>query len=309
MKRSLGAAVVLAMLLAALAATVAVTLFAEQQRWSRTVEHRRDAVQTQALALAGIQWARQIVRDNAKPHQTDLTEPWALALPPIPLENGELHGVIVDAQGRLNVNALGEEGSTRDAERARIARLFALRGGPAAALDAIADWIDRDRDPRKGGAEDAYYAAQSPPAIAANAPILRVGELAAVKGVTPAFLNAVASFLVALPPAARLNVNTAPPEVLEAVVENLPRDGSAAILAERAQKPFSTVAEFRARLPRGATVSGLDSLTVQSDYFLVTIAARQGATVSRARALLRRGSGPSAVAPAPWPTVVWQVVE
>ena len=55
------------MLIAALAAAVAATVFADQQRWSRTVEHRRDQVQAQALAMAGVQWARQILDDDAPP--------------------------------------------------------------------------------------------------------------------------------------------------------------------------------------------------------------------------------------------------
>ena len=59
-----GAAIVLAMLLAALAAAVAVSVFADQQRWSRTALHRRDQVQAQALALAGVQWGRQILYDD-----------------------------------------------------------------------------------------------------------------------------------------------------------------------------------------------------------------------------------------------------
>jgi hypothetical protein len=49
MKRERGAAIILAMLIAALAAAVVATVFADQQRWSRTVEHRRDQVQAQTL--------------------------------------------------------------------------------------------------------------------------------------------------------------------------------------------------------------------------------------------------------------------
>jgi hypothetical protein len=41
---------------------------------------------------------------------------------------------------------------------------------------------------------------------------------------------------------------------------------------------------------------------VRSNYFYVTIEARQGATLSRVRALLRRGDERK-------PVVVWQVVE
>jgi general secretion pathway protein K len=303
MIRERGAAVVLAMLIAALAAAVAATVFADQQRWSRSVEHRRDQVQAQALAIAGVQWARQILDDDARRSDVDhLGEPWALRLPPIPVENGEIRGTIVDAQGRLNVNALGSAGAAAQRERARIAALFAQRGGPVAALDAIADWVDADGAARAGGAEDAFYLAQPTPGLAANVPVLRVADLAVVKGVTSQTLAAVAPFLSALPAGTPLNVNTAPPEVLAAIVDNLTAERSAALVAARAQKPYTTVAEFRARLPDGATLAGDEGLAVRSAFFYVGIEAKQGATLARARALLRRNAGA-------WPTVVWQVVE
>ncbi len=294
---------ILAMLLAALAAAIAASLFADQQRWSRIVENRRDQVQAQALAMAGVQWARQILYDDAQRSTIDyLGEPWALTLPPIPLENGEIRGAISDAQARLNINALGAPGAQATPERARIERLFAQRGGPAAAIDAIADWIDVDGTPRPNGAEDARYAALPAPGLAANAPLFRVAELAEVIGVTTPSLGRVLPFLSALPVDTPTNVNTAPPEVLAAIVENLSSDGQAALLARRAQRPFATVADFRASLPQGATLAGEDSLSVKSDNFYVTIEAREGRTLARARALLHRSAGA-------WPAVVWQVIE
>jgi general secretion pathway protein K len=298
-----GAAVILAMLIAALAAAVAATVFADQQRWGRSVLHRRDQVQAQALAMAGVQWARQILDDDARRSAIDhLGEPWALSLPPIPVENGEIRGAIVDAQSRLNINALGSTAASAQTERARVAALFAQRGGPTAALDAIADWIDADGIAREGGAEDAYYAAQPASGLAANAPILRVAELALVRGAAPQALAAVAPFLSALPAGTALNVNTAPLEVLAAVVDNLAGERGAGLVASRAQKPFTTIAEFRARLPDGAVLVDDRALSVRSSYFYVTVEARQGATRARARALLRR-SGSA------WPAIVWQVVE
>jgi general secretion pathway protein K len=213
-----------------------------------------------------------------------------------------VRGAIVDAQGRLNVNALGATGANAEVERARLERLFAQRGGPAGAIDAIADWIDRDPVVREGGAEDAWYASRPRGGVAANAPVLRVAELGEVKGVTPSTLAAVAPFLAALPAGTPLNVNTAAPEVLAAVVDKLAGEGLAALVASRAQKPFATVAEFRARLPESASVVADETLSVKSDYFYVTIEARQGQTVARARALLHRRSGE-------WPDVVWQLVE
>jgi general secretion pathway protein K len=302
-RRDRGAAVVLAMLLAAFAAAVAATVFADQQRWSRSVLHRGEHAQAQVLAMAGVQWSRQILHDDARRSVIDhLGEPWAMTLPPIPLDNGEIRGAITDAQARLNVNALGGTGTGAATLRAWIARLFAQRGGPVGALDAIADWIDADGIVRPEGAEDAHYAAQPASGVAANAPLVRTMELAAVKGVAPRALAAVAPHIAALPSGTPVNVNTASPEVLGAMVENVSGDALAALVADRARKPFTTVAEFRARLPQDAVLRGEESLSVRSSFFYVSVEARQGTTRARARALLRRTDGD-------WPAVVWQIVE
>jgi general secretion pathway protein K len=267
------------------------------------VEHRRDQVQAQALAMAGVLWTLQIVDDDARRSDIDhLGEPWALTLPPIPLENGEIRGAIVDAQGRLNINALSATNASAEQERVRLGRLFAQRGMPSAMIAAIADWIDADSVAEDSGGEDAFYLAQSAPRLAANAPILRVAELGAVKGVTPRMLAAVLPYLSALPAGTPVNVNTAPREVLAAIVGNADAESLEALLADRVRKPFTTIAEFRARLPEGAALASDVALSVKSSYFYVTIEARQGVTRSHARALLRRGGGGK-------PAIVWQVVE
>ena len=303
LNRVRGAAIILAMLIAALAAAVAATVFADQQRWSRSVEHRRDQVQAQALVMAGVQWARQVLDDDARRSDIDhLREAWAIPLPPIPLDNGEIRGAIVDAQGRLNINALGDNGATADLERRRIAALFAQRGGPTAALDAIADWIDTDAIVRDAGAEDAYYAAQPVAGLPPDAPVVRIAELASVKGVTAQTLEAVAPFLSALPAGTPVNVNTALPEVLATIVDSLDGDRLAALISDRGAKPFTSIQDFRARLPKGASLTSDSALAVKSGFFYVTVEARQGETLARARALLRRSAGaPTAIA--------WQVVE
>jgi len=298
-----GAALVVAMLIAALAAAIAMTLAADQERWRASVEQRRDQVQAQALALAGVQWARQVVQDDTRAGGLDhLGEVWALPLPPTPVENGSIEGRIVDAQGLLNVNNLAKEGPVAITERVRLGRLFARLGIDAAALDAIADWVDDDDVARAGGAEDGWYSAQRPASLAANAPLLRVGELAAVRGLSPAAVAALAPYLIALPPPTALNVNTASPEVLAAAAGIADAQGLAALVAGRAQKPFTTVAEFRARLPRGSEPGEAAGYAVSSQFFLVTVRARQGAALAQARALLHREGNDR-------PAIAWQVVQ
>jgi general secretion pathway protein K len=217
------------------------------------------------------------------------------------MEDGEIRGAIVDAQGRLNVNALGLAGESAP-ERARFAALFTQRGAAHDVLGPIADWIDDDRAVRDAGAEDAFYLAQPVPHLAANGPVLRVAELAVVKAMTSRGLASVLPFLSALPPGTPVNVNTAPPEVLAAIADNLAGERLESLVADRARKPFTTVAEFRARLPEGAKLASDIGLSVNSSYYYVTMEARQGANRARARALVRRSGGAASA-------IVWQVLE
>ena len=300
-----GAAIIMAMLLAALAATVAVTLLWQQQRWLSAHEHRRDQVQAQALALAGIQWARQIIHDNAPAGApVHLGQPWALRLPAIPIENGSISGYIVDAQSRINVNNLADE-TAQAPSRAALVQLFAMLGLPPTLLNAITDWIDADNTVTEpGGAEDAWYLAQSTPGFAANAPVRRIDELLAVRGSDAAQLERLRPFVSAIDAPAAVNVNTAPPEVLSAVVAGLDRAGALKLVATRTEAPFVSIFDFRARLARPDLFFDEALVDVKSSWFEVSIEARQGETLARARALLKRASSG-----AEWPTLVWQTVE
>lgn len=299
--RQTGAAVVLAMLLAAFAAVVAATVFADQQRWGRNVENRRDRVQGAAIAMAGLQWARQILYDDARSSTLDhLGEPWALTLPPIPLANGEIRGAITDAQARLNINDLAA-GPSAALARVRLTRLFTQRGGPVGSLPAIVEWLGAEVMPRVPLLATSGSSAAAVPNPMNAAPV-RVAELGAVRSVSSDALAAVRPFLTALPARTAVNVNTAPLEVFAAIFDDAPPEALAALVAARKSKPFATVAEFRARIPENLRLASEEGLDVKSRYFEVTVEARQGATVTRARALVRRD-------PERWPVIVWEVVE
>jgi len=295
----------MAMLLAALAATIAATLLWQQQRWAGEYERRRDQVQAQALAMAGVQWARQILFENAPATMVNLTQPWAFRLPTTPIENGSIGGYITDAQGRLNVNNLAPGGTAATSAQAALQRLFVALGVPVALLNALADWVDADdQTTSNGGAEDSYYLAQDPPGLAANAPVRRIGELLAVRGADPALIARLAPFIDALDAPVSVNVNTAPAEVLMAAVAGLDAAGATTLVASRMTKPFANLSDFRSRLPPGNLSVDETLLSVTSNWFVVTIEARQGDTVARARALLKRATVPTA-----WPDVIWQTVE
>jgi general secretion pathway protein K len=292
------------MLIAALVAAVAATLLWQQQWNLRHHQARREQVQAQALVVAGLQWARQILRDDARGGSVDhLGEVWALRLPATPVEDGEISGFIVDQQGLFNVNNIVRGGRAVEARVEVLRRLLETAGLPAATADAIVDWLDADSVASgEGGAEDADYAKREPPALAANRPLLRVAELASVKGLGVGVLAALHARLAALPEETPLNVNTATAEVLQATLPGLDATRVQQLLRDRAARPFTSVAEFRSRIANTGIPVDEEALSVSSRYFTVTVEARQGETRARGRALLRRdvqGLG----------AVVWQVVE
>ena len=298
-----GAALILAMLVAALAATVAVALASEQQRWFADVGNRRDQVQAQSLALAGVQWARQILNDDARSGTLDyLGEPWAYPLPPTPIANGAVEGRIEDAQGRFNLNNLALDTPAGTAERLRLANLFSSKGVDPRMLDAIADWIDADSVPRANGAEDEYYAQRATTALAANAPLVRAAEFTSVLGASAKAWAALAADVAALPAGTALNINTANADVIGAAIPELAGDKLASFIAERARRPFSTMSELRERLPRDVKLPEGATFAFSSSYFLVSVRSRQGDAIAQARALLKREGRE-------WPIVLWQTLE
>ena len=303
--RAAGAALVLAMLLAALAASIVAGLLWHQQLWLRQYDFGRDQSQAQSLARSGIDWARLILQEDARTSNVDhFGEQWAIRLPPTPLENGEIGGEITDQQGLFNVNALVKGGAVQPDVLARYARLLVLLNLPASLGPALADWLDANGEVTPGGGlEDGHYVALKPPRVAANRPLVTPDELALVGGYTPAVLARLLPFVTALPSPAgsAININTAPPEVLAATLEGLTLADANRLAAARGNRPFFTVADFRSRLPAGVAINEL-ALRVTSDGFVVRVDVRQGEVQATGLALvLREGGG--------WPRIVWQMIE
>jgi general secretion pathway protein K len=61
-----GAALIVAMLLAAIAASIVAGLFWHQQLWLRQHDYQRDQLQATSLARSGIDWARLIQQEEAR---------------------------------------------------------------------------------------------------------------------------------------------------------------------------------------------------------------------------------------------------
>jgi general secretion pathway protein K len=299
-----GAALLLAMAIMAIAAVAATAMLVSLGTWSRQSGLVADHLQAEELVTAGGDWARALLYDDRR-SSGDVDhagEPWALRLPPVPFENGELAGRIEDQQGLFNLNNLVRNGKLDVTQYARFQRLLAILGLPADLAAALADWIDADDMPQPaGGAEDAYYLGLTHPYLTANTPLTDLGELALVRGFDAGVRARLAPFVTALPGNTALNVNTAPAEVLAATVDGLDLDSARALVARRGGIFYRNKADFLSQLGEGATVSEQD-VRVGSDYFLLTLRVTYGKTLARGQLLLAR------VDPTQWPRVVWEKI-
>jgi len=295
-----GVAIVLAMGVVALAAIAATAIMVSQSTWARQTELTANQMQAQAVLQAGSDWARAVLSDDLRAGSVDhLGEPWALKLPPLQVENGELVGSIVDQQGRFNLNNVVTEGKISLAQLAHLRRLLAILGLPDELADALADWVDADGEPHpRYGAEDAYYLALEPPYLTANQPLTDVAELALVRGFDDTVRARLHPYVSALPRFTAVNVNTAPPEVLAAVVEGLELGGAQLLVAQRERAYFRSADDFLRRLPQGAAAATND-ISVSTDYFMATLRVTIGGAQARGKALLARGA-------TGWPVIVWR---
>ncbi len=294
-----GVAIVLAMGVVAMATMGAAAIMLTQSTWSRASELSTDHTQAQVLIQAGADWARALLGYDRRANNVDhRDEPWAMRLPAMPVENGELTGYIEDQQGRFNLNNLVKDGKVNVAQVAIFQRLLAALGLAPELADTLADWLDADSEAQPQGAEDAYYLALQRPYLAANRPLIDVDELVLVRGFNEAARARLGSFVSALPRFTPVNANTASPEVLSAVIDGLSLDASRSLVSRRERTHFRSYDDFFRQLPSGLIVPA-ENISVNSDYFLATLRVTMGGARARGTALLARSSTEL------WPAIIW----
>jgi len=271
-RRQRGVAVITALLLTTLAITIVASLFWQQQVQVRSIENQRLQLQKQWVLRGALDWAGLILREDAK-HSSidDLNEPWAVPLAETRLdqyvENGRaddeasdatLSGGISDAQARLNLTNLCLNGTINPIEVAAFARLLSNAKVDPALAQATADLM-------------ATTQAKPVAANPGNQPIpqpmalTQTDDLLAVPGFTPQTLDQIKDFVIFLPVSTQVNVNTAPAEVLAAIIGTLTLSDAALLVANRGTASFLNSADFANRLPG----KSIPAISVTTNYFLV----------------------------------------
>jgi len=288
-KKSRGVALITALLITALATIIVTNLAWDNvmDRQRATVLHRDQAIQ---VALGAESWVIDILRQDLQDNQTDhLGEIWASELPGLPIEGGEVFGVIEDLQARFNINNLVDNRGRVDQDSVdQFKHLLNALGLDPRFAGITADWIDSDTDPLfPDGAEDSIYTGLTPPYRTNNQSLTSVSELAAIEGMDRATFRLLEPHISALPGRTEINVNTATAPVLMSLDENMTAANVEALISEREGAGFSDPAASFSAI--GLTIPP-SKLGESSQYFRLKVVVRIGTVRITLYSLLLRGT-------------------
>jgi general secretion pathway protein K len=255
---SRGAALLLAMVILTLVATLAAGMVWQQSRAVEVEAAERAHVQSEWILTGALDWARLILREDTRAGGPDhLGEPWATPLAEARLSsflaadrdnNAEggpeafLSGAIVDAQSRYNLrNLIDGEGKVVEVEAKALARLCDAAGLPTDTAARLA-----------GGLRAAWSTSTDDAAVTPIAP-QRVAQLVWL-GLDAATVARLEPYVSLLPVQTAVNANTASREVLLAAIDGLDLGTAERLLQMRQRNPFRSVDEIRRELPEGMKV-------------------------------------------------------
>lgn len=253
MRGNRGFALVLTLVVTAL--MVAITAELIHQVYVDTSLSRgfRDGQQASLLAESGITAGVKYLK-----FRFPNSEKYSTLVDPLKQEDevGTIEIKVTEESGKINLNLLAGPNGVFDPDTyAALKRLGKQLGIPDDVWNALADWLDSNDSPQSGGAESAYYQTLKSPYRARNGQLRTVDELSLVKGFTPEIIAKLKPFVTVHSDQAaqKININTAPPEVIAALSDGINDDMAKRIIAQRRIKPFSTVGELD-QVPGGAAV-------------------------------------------------------
>lgn len=291
-----GAALISAMITVTLVASLASAALWQQWRHVEIESAERSRAQTAWLLTGALDFSRLVLREDKGPAD-HLAEPWALGLQESKLSSflaqdkqvreGDpevyLSGGMTDAQSRLNVRNLIDNGQISLNGRAPFAKLFTLLGLPLSELNTLQQQLLR--------AQPTNPPTSSTAETAVNAPLMPQHTAQLVwLGLSPRTVAQLAPYVVVLPEATPLNLNTAGPEVIYASLPSMDMAAAQQLVRQRAnQAPLETL-EAASKALRLRTDNSLDSkqFSIHTKYFFIRGRIRLEDTVQEDDLLVER---------------------
>ena len=286
-----GAALLAAMLTVTLVATFASAALWQQFRSIEVEAAERSRVQSGWLLTGALDWARLILREDARAGGADhLSEPWAVPLKEARLSsflavdkneiNTEseafLSGQVSDLQARLNVANLINGRAVSEPGMASFSRLFELLGLPAQQLSLLSSQLLLAA--QATGSETSPLAPLMPQSV----------DQLAWMGLLPEVLTALGPFITLLPQPTGVNLNTASAEVIYASTPGLDLATAQKVVTAREQSYFKSLADANQAIKGPAAQFDEGRHSVGSRFFEVRGSLRLDQTMVQERSVLQR---------------------
>jgi general secretion pathway protein K len=290
-----GAALLMAMIIVTLIATLAVSMVWQQWRAVQVETAERSRSQSGWMLSGALDWSRIILKEDAKSGGSDnLGEPWA-----VPLEEARLStflaadkdntddapeaflsGGITDLQARFNLTNLVDGGKISEPDLLAFRRLCERANVAVTVADNLAKGLLLATPPVPG--------ASAPAGGTANAPLLpkRFDQLTWL-GVDAAALARLEPYVTILPTRTPINANTASKEVLASVM-NLDLGSAERLVQVRLRTPFKAPADIKAQLPATYPDLNAQQVGVNTSYFEVRGRLRLTDQVLEQRSVVQR---------------------
>jgi general secretion pathway protein K len=302
--RQRGAALLMAMLTVALVTTLASAALWQQWRQVEIETAERGRSQTAWMMTGALDWTRLILREDALSAQgagvDHLGEPWALPVQESKLSTflsqdqqwreGDaevfLSGQITDAQSRMNVMNLLEDGQISPNMLARFTALFERLNLPLAELQTLARQLQASVQAQ---AQDTPKTQPTPTNSTSRLALMpqQTAQLAWL-GLSPGTLATLQPHITLLPEATPVNLNTASAEVLSASVPGLDLALARQAVELRQRSHWASLDAARAALGAAGAQLNDKQHGVQSRYFEVDGRMRIDNVVQQERTLVRR---------------------
>ena len=302
-----GAALLTAMIIVTLIASLAAGMVWQQYRAVQIEAAERARAQSTWILQGALDWARLILQEDSKENRRKgavdhLGEPWAVPLAEARLstflaadreatasdDDGPeafLSGTIEDAQARYNLRALVGTSPVSPKEQQVLERLCSQVNAPPNTAAVIINGLMAAFPSAASGA--------SSPASGASAATLESGPLqpAGVDqltwlGLDTATIERLKPYVVLLPKATPVNLNTAPREVIAALF-GVDLASAERLVQARKAKPLQNVSDATTFLPSTAEV-GTGRASVDSSFFIVTGRLRLDERQLEQRSLIER---------------------
>ncbi|KZY65528.1 MULTISPECIES: type II secretion system minor pseudopilin GspK [unclassified Oleiphilus] len=246
-----GVALMLVILIFALVAILATGIYKRQKIFIYGASGLVTSAQAYEYALGSETYARRLLledwrEDKDKNEFVDDTAQTQDALL-LPVDNALLEAQFNDLHGRINLNDLVYvDGVANQIMADRFKRLLNRLSLDDVKVERFQDWIDENQDATGiEGYEDGEYLSKDVPYRTGGQVFVHPSEMLLIEGVNQGAYEVLLPFVSTLPQGrAPINVNTASPEVLQSLIENLPDEVAESLASKSDETPWVNIQEF-----------------------------------------------------------------